>query len=622
MPHFRSCRAASVVVGMLLALLARDHSYAQQAPVQFGGRYAGLEPRRQQLVQDWVGRFAAVTGQKVAVETFYDETLTLSAKTTFDAVTHALLTTTLTDATGKRLGDALTLVERVDMVEGELSGAPGDRQFRIYVRLTPEARETLSRSREFKRGADNTIFHKGYPTNYRQQGGIPSIQVSIAVDNRQADIDVDYRSSGFPAAMFNGHLSASNSDVRAGNNVERHSGRWSGLENWWRSFFGGRGRTSPDDSAGERPTISRIPRAGKGQIDAMAGDFLRAWLVEGDIAAAMGYVSNRAYACLAQDSDDPASFDRGMAPFQLMLGMKATHDALAPRASLADVAAGVRPPNPDLKIVTQAQHAQFVVFAVPDDVAVTFDCQSQLTLRDDKPVTRAYGKYFGTTFYIRGREDSLLVLLWAKEGDYWKIVSWRAGDGERKIPAAPTPAVAAPAVRVKADESLVLAARAFLDSWLVRKDYDGAFKYLAPDSYACFDLTRAADTPKASSPADAALKIREALERAGTSVGKVRTLDTVLSGVEPIHPLTRVMDHAASGTFALTSIPDALADAAECQAQLRGVELKEPIPVVYGNAAGMNIRFRTQDGEAPVLRLLWRKQNDAWRITSYDVEVP
>ena len=34
----------------------------------------------------------------------------------------------------------------------------------------------------------------------------------------------------------------------------------------------------------------------------MVPDFLQAWLVEGNVVAAMGYVSERSYACLAQDA--------------------------------------------------------------------------------------------------------------------------------------------------------------------------------------------------------------------------------------------------------------------------------------------------------------------------------
>ncbi len=169
---------------------------------------------------------------------FYDDMLSLSTKTTFDAVTHALMTTALTDASDQKFGDGLSLIERVDTVKGEVSGTSSDRQFRLYVRLTPNAREMLERSREFKRGIDNTVYHKGYPINYREQKGAPSIQVSIALDGRLADVDVDYRSSSFPGVLFNGHLSSANSDVRAGDNAERHAGRWSGFQNWWRGFFG------------------------------------------------------------------------------------------------------------------------------------------------------------------------------------------------------------------------------------------------------------------------------------------------------------------------------------------------------------------------------------------------
>ena len=41
-----------------------------------------------------------------------------------------------------------------------------------------------------------------------------------------------------PLALFNGHLSASNSDVRSGGNYDRHANRWSGFQNWWRNLFG------------------------------------------------------------------------------------------------------------------------------------------------------------------------------------------------------------------------------------------------------------------------------------------------------------------------------------------------------------------------------------------------
>ena len=365
---------------MLLSVLAVEIIMAQQPPQRFGGAYSELDARRQQLVADWVARFTKVTGQSLDARSFYDDILSLSTKTTFDAVTHALMTTPLTDASGQKFGDGLALIERVDTVKGEVPGTSGDRQFRMYVRLTPNAREMLERSREFKRGIDNAVYHKGYPINYREQRGTPSIQVSIALDGRLADVDVDYRASSFPVSLFNGHLSAANSDVRAGDNAERHAGRWSGFQNWWRSFFGVGLERAPDaEDTTPAFALPKIPRAGKKNIKVMVPDFLQAWLVEGNVVAAMGYVSERSYACLAQDAPDPSAFDRGLAPFQILVNLKAAHEALGKHDSLEGLTIGVPLTIPGLRAVPQPHQAQFVLYDVPDDIAARFDCASRLT---------------------------------------------------------------------------------------------------------------------------------------------------------------------------------------------------------------------------------------------------
>ena len=150
-------RTCGIVGGVLLGVLAVAILMAQQSPQRFGGAYSELDARRQQLVGDWVVRFTKVTGQSLDARSFYDDILRLSTKTTFDAVTHALLTTPLTDASGQTFGDGLSLIERVDTVKGEVSGTSSDRQFRIYVRLTANAREMLNRSREFRRGVDQKL---------------------------------------------------------------------------------------------------------------------------------------------------------------------------------------------------------------------------------------------------------------------------------------------------------------------------------------------------------------------------------------------------------------------------------------------------------------------------------
>ena len=623
MSLIRFRRTSALVGGVLLCALAVAMLTAQQPPQRFGGGYAELDARRQQLVADWVKRFVKVTGQNMEAGSFYDEMLSLSTKTTYDAVTHALVTTPLTDASGQKFGDGLAIIERVDTVKGEISGASSDRQFRLYVRLTPNAREMLERSREFKRAIDNTVYHKGYPINYREQNGTPSIQVSIALDGRLADIDVDYRSSSFPGSLFNGHLSAANSDVRAGDNAERHAGRWSGFQNWWRGFFGASLDRTPDVK--DTPpafALPKAPRAGKKSIEKMVPDFLQAWLVEGNVVAAMGYVSERSYACLAQDTLDPSAFDRGLAPLQILVNLKAAHDALARHDSLDGLTIGAPLPIPGLRAVSQPRQSQFMLYDIPDDLAARFDCASRLTPGAPTKQPRAYGQHFAATFRVAGaRSDTSVALLWAKEDGYWKIVSWYVAPKPDDTPVAPAPAEPE-VVRIAADPALVQAAEHFLDTWLIRKNYDEAFRDLSPRSYACYDLVRSPDAPASTSTDDAGRQIRAGLERVGQWVGTPRNLDAIIEAAEPLHPSIRVMDQAYSRAFSLTSFPTALGDAVECDARARGAVPPDPMPLVYGEAFGMTFRLRTQSGDAPVLRLLWRKENNAWRVTSYDVDLP
>jgi hypothetical protein len=630
MPSHRSrlvlCGLALVVFTADLAVRAAHPSvFGLQSSAQLGGDYASLGARRQRLVDDWVKRFNAATRQKLEPGPFYDNHIKLSTKTTFDAITNALERTSLTDASGRQLGDALDLVESVQSTRGQVIGASGDHQFRMYGVLKEGTLDKLDRSVQFERGVDNFVYHKGYPLSYRQQGGVPSIQFSVALDGRRADIDVDYRSSHFPAGLFNGHLTDANSDVRAGNNYERHANRWTGIQNWWRSLFGIRVEGAPPTAKDDgRSVIPSKPRIGNKNIDVMVEDFLKAWLVDGDMQAAMSYVAERSYACLAADSDDPFSVDLGIAPFVLAGNLQAAHDALGQRTSLDGLTVGVRLPIPALRVVNQPHHAQFVIYSVPDDVAATFDCESRLTVGGPPKIPRQYGNYFGATFYVNAPngKDHSIALLWGKSEGYWKILSWKtepAGDE----PSEPDTAPPVKVVRVRADPTLVQAAKDFLESWLIRKDYDAAFRYLSPKSYPCYDVIRSPDAPASTSLADAGQKVRASLERAGAMVGTHKTIDEVLAGVTSAHPAVRVMDHPYSRAFALGSVPDVLAEALDCSAPERRTRSRAAdTPLAYGHAFGMATRIRTRSGETPVLRMLWLKEADAWRITIYGIETP
>ena len=422
MKYSENRRSLILLASLLLALTlspAASQGAQETGQHRFGGTYDLLESEQRRLIDDWVRRFNEVTDRDTPPDVLYN-VIRLSTRTTFDAVTHALITTTLTDESSQSLGTALDLIDYMETVKGKVKGQRGDLQFRLYAVLKPDAKEILIKSQEFKRSADNTIYHKGYPLNYRQTGKIPSIQISMAREGYRADIDVDYRPSGFPQALFNGHLSSSNSDVRSGNNHQRHVNRLGeGLEAWWQGLFGLPVRVSEND--GRQEIVPQQPPADKLKLQAAVHDFLNLWLVEGAVNVAVSYISDRAYECMQLEQEEP--LDRGMAPIILMKGMGAVHETLGEVSSLEDATVGVRLNNPELKVVENKHHAQFVLYDVPTDVAASFECinRTKVVAQTSVKADLRYGKYYGSIFYIGGPvRGETVALLWAKESGYWQ----------------------------------------------------------------------------------------------------------------------------------------------------------------------------------------------------------
>ena len=112
-------------------------TFAQPEPRQFGGGFSELKPPQQRLAADWIHRFNQVMKRSGSNEEVYDG-MPVSIRTTYDAVTHALMTTKLT-RNGEPVGTAIDLVAQLDTVNGKIHGVGGDRQFRMYVVLKANA---------------------------------------------------------------------------------------------------------------------------------------------------------------------------------------------------------------------------------------------------------------------------------------------------------------------------------------------------------------------------------------------------------------------------------------------------------------------------------------------------
>jgi hypothetical protein len=593
------------------------------------GSYDALTQTQRRLLDDWVARYATATGTAPVPATLY-EGLALSTRTTFNAVTHALTHTPLTDAGGGTLNlTALDLVTRIDAVAGSIPGQSGDRQFRMYVQLRPDAQRILEQSREFTRQVDNTVYHKGYPTCFRGAGGTPSIQVSIARDGTHGDIDVDYRSSAFPIMLLNGHLTASNSDVRAGNNDERHNGHWGGLTNWWRGFMGLPLAESPP---GLDETASSEPRLGKGtKPEDAIFDFLNTWLVEQNPRVAAGYIAARAFACLEAERGVPA--DRGVARFQLVRAMQSANQRIGKVGSIADTLRGVALTEPRNKELPQSHRDAFVMYDVRDDLAEALDCENRLhpELADaGKAQSTRFGNYVGAVFQVKAGTltGEAVATVWAKENGAWVLVSYAVEPEFRPgtLPSAPPSAAASePAAQtIDGDPAVLRTARDFLQAWYVQKDLAAAFRYLSPTSFACYNVYRPEDSPAVGSPAEGGRRIEEGMKLLSDWAGASPRLEDLLIAAEPHHPDLKLVRHDQAGAYSVVAVPDSLGAAADCGALKPGEtpRFDREGPRTYGRFYAVSLRLKRAGDDAATIWLIWAKEAREWKIVSYMVIAP
>jgi hypothetical protein len=633
-------RIVRLIALVLFSLVATELSFPQpqnqnaatsQKPkteaLELGKSYSALRPEQVRLIDNFIRSYNDTTGSKLVPEQVYDSAR-LSIRTTFDAVTHALLNATLTDSQGKSLGRAIDLVDAVDQVMGEETGAGGDMQFRLYVYLKPDAVDILNRSQEFFHDKDNTGYHKGFPICYRLKNGPPSIQFSVSRDRKLSDVDVDYRSSGFPKGLVNGHLTASNSDVRAGNNLALHDGRWSGLNGWWRDVFGqlGSGGAPPKEAATER--LGNIPmnpgvKADQG-VDKSAHDFLQSWVVAKEPNKSVAYLSRRSYPCLevaAQKNTQPVA--QGMIRLQTLKAMQKFSDSLGPVNSVADAFEPADKWSQASKPAKNAYPSEFQLVSLPPDAGQDEEC---IAVPADSSSKRQEEKYFATAF--RGKKgdtrNKVMSLLWAQEGGYWKIIAIRVEDsGNAGLVPANAVARAAPAVEeprsIAGDPGSVKDITQFYLAWIVKRNVIEASRFASQRSYQCL-AAPSADQKKLTPAA----RIQSALQQPLTRIPAGANLSDMMSSMQPVDDLLRPVQHENSKAFAIMAVPDQMADSFLCQHR----DLPESSPDLkladakYGAYYLAASRFNYGEEQSPALLLLWTKEGAGWKIVAWAIELP
>jgi hypothetical protein len=402
-------------------------------------RFASLDERRKALLEGPARAYNETIGRSLTTGQWFDQ-LTLSERTTFEAVTHALMNSYLSDENGEELGTAFDLVKGIERIAGQYSGRGSDQQFRLYVDLKPDAEDILKRSTQFHLGHENTVYHVGYPRSYRQEGDVPNIQFSISEDGLRGDIDVDYRSSKSPQSLFNGHMTSSNSDVRAGDNHKKHNGRWVGLVNWWQAVFGGIGvdKANATDllarSAAELPTPLPADRpfgSAPEELYEAAQEFLTDWLVRGKIDEAIWLFSRRAIACINIDEGSQAELldvDSAVEAMREIMGYAL--EKLPDRDNLTEAIDQVVPQNEDQaeRIVSHPFERDFTIIQLRNQVAADYMCSTRRG-GDPPPMPggpEALGTYYGVLFRFKAPDDlgGIIALLWDRQEGAWNIVSY------------------------------------------------------------------------------------------------------------------------------------------------------------------------------------------------------
>jgi len=90
---------------------------------------------------------------------------------------------------------------------------------------------------------------------------------------------------------------------------------------------------------------------------------------------------------------------------------------------------GVESVNELVRPVEHENSRAFGIMAVPDQMVDTFLCQSSQpskTELDLGPTDAKYGMYYlsANQFNLEDEESATLLLLWTKEKNAWKVISW------------------------------------------------------------------------------------------------------------------------------------------------------------------------------------------------------
>jgi hypothetical protein len=161
------------------------------------------------------------------------------------------------------------------------------------------------------------------------------------------------------------------------------------------------------------------------------------------------------------------------------------------------------------------------------------------------------------------------------------------------------------------------AVQEFLTDWLIRRNFQEAASFLAPDTLRCV-----ADSMELN-PRTSPERLRQAslqlLEETADEWGRPTSLRIAMTPVIPWSPAVRVVKHPFEQDFTVVDAPTELGEMYECGATPPTKFVPSSATPQYGTYAAAMLQVVHQGRPGGTLVLVWRQVDDAWRLVAYRV---
>jgi hypothetical protein len=176
------------------------------------------------------------------------------------------------------------------------------------------------------------------------------------------------------------------------------------------------------------PQQKRV-KGDEGLISAAQG-FFDDWFVRQNFESATGYFSPQCHQCvnlyLGEGEREARNWAEGR--LKLLNGMKNVSGVIGRKSAVGEAIRGVTPAHPIPKLVTHSQEQAYTLVSVPDEIAKTFECRSQVkgvNAAQKLGAPGVYGDYYGAIFELKaGGTPAALKLLWPRGSGQWKIIAY------------------------------------------------------------------------------------------------------------------------------------------------------------------------------------------------------